>query len=388
MHNGLSRRGFLVTAASLAGVSRSHAFAQQSADVGGLIVHTTSPMNAEPQLQTLVQNWITPTDQFYIRSHAPNPVIDPESYRLTVEGLVERPLSVSLSELTNDYASVNHMATLTCAGNRRSEHSKVSPVKGVPWREGAIGNARWSGVPLSAILRKAGVKQEARHVWFDGLDEIERDGGTIAFGASIPIQKAMNDSAAMPGAMVVTQMNGQPLTPDHGFPVRTVVPGYIGARSVKWLGRIVVSARPSPNHYVATAYKLVERGDPIEWAERGPIYRYVLNSVICTPQAGANLKAGAVNVQGYALAHGEPGRFVRKVEVSSDGGRTWQTARLAAEKNPYCWQLWSARVKVTATTRELIVRATDTGDKSQPASVAWNKKGYLFNAWHRVPVSV
>lgn len=382
----VSRRQFLATSAAVP-LLNSVSYAGQSDEAGGLIVHTTAPMNAEPQLANLVKQYVTPTNQFYIRSHAPNPKIDPASFRLKVEGLVERELSISLSELANDYSNVSTLATLTCAGNRRYEHSKVSPVKGVPWREGAIGNAEWTGVPLAAILKKAGVKQEAKHVWFEGLDEIEKGGGIIPFGASIPIVKAMDVSERVPGAMVVTGMNKQPLTPDHGFPVRTVVPGYIGARSVKWLGKIVVSDRPSPNHYLATAYKVVERADAIEWAEKAPIYRYVVNSVICTPAIGGNVKPGSLTVRGYALPFGDAGRSVKKVEVSANGGQTWVQAKLS-QTGDYCWRLWEASVSVEAATKGLVVRATDSAGKMQPQRVDWNKKGYLFNAWHKVPVRI
>ncbi|MFK7817348.1 MAG: molybdopterin-dependent oxidoreductase [Planctomycetaceae bacterium] len=388
----MNRRDFLAASAALSTASPlllagANAQPLQNQRASDLIVHTTSPMNAEPQLANLVKGFMTPTDQFYIRSHAPNPKIDPVSFRLKVEGLVERELSISLSELANDYTNVGVTATLTCAGNRRYEHSKVSPIKGVPWREGAIGNAQWGGVPLAAILKKAGVKQEAKHVWFEGLDEIEKGGGIIPFGGSIPILKAMDSSEKMPGALVVTEMNNQPLTPDHGYPVRTVVPGYIGARSVKWLGKIVVSDRPSPNHYVATAYKVVERADAIEWAEKAPIYRYILNSAICTPAIGEQVKAGELTVRGYSLPFGDAGRTVAKIEVSADAGKSWVQAKLGTT-GAYCWRLWEASVPIAATTKGLVVRATDSAGKTQPQFVDWNKKGYLFNAWHKVPVKV
>ncbi len=383
----LNRRHFLAGTIAAPLLRAVPVFGQDNA-ASGLIVHTTTPMNAEPQLAALVRTHITPTDQFYIRSHAPNPNIDPASFRLKVEGLVERPLSLSLSELANDFSNVGVTATLTCAGNRRYEHSKVSPIKGVPWREGAIGNATWGGVPLAAILKKAGVRQEARHVWFEGLDEIEKDGGIIPFGGSIPIQKALNPPDSMPGALVATHMNEQPLTPDHGFPVRTVVPGYIGARSVKWLGKIIVSDQPSTNHYVATAYKLVERADALEWAEKAPIYRYLVNSAICVPPAGSVVKPGRLTVRGYALPTGESGRTVARVQVSADGGKTWTPARLLGTSSPYCWQLWEADVDVTPGTTGLLARAIDSAGKRQPRRVDWNKKGYLFNAWHQVPISV
>ena len=384
----MNRRDFLAATTTVPLLGSLPLFGQSNAAsrASNMLVHTTTPMNAEPHLANLVKSNITPVSEFYIRSHAPNPKIDPASFRLKVEGLVERELSISLSELANDYSPVSVTATLTCAGNRRYEHSKVTPVKGVPWREGAIGNAVWSGVPLAAILKKAGVKQEAKHVWFEGLDEIEKGGGIIPFGASIPIPKAMDESEKMPGALVVTGMNNKPLTPDHGFPVRTVVPGYIGARSVKWLGKIVVSDKPSTNHYVATAYKIVERADAMEWAEKAPIYRFVLNSAICAPAAGDKVEPGKLTVRGYALPNGESGRTVKSVEVSADNGRSWSQARLG-NTAAYCWCLWEADVAVTAQTTGLLVRATDSAGKIQPQHVDWNKKGYLFNAWHKVPVS-
>ena len=303
-----------------------------------------------------------------------------------MEGLIDNPLCLSLADLKG-FDTTSNVATLTCAGNRRYEHSKTKLIDGVQWQEGAIGNARWEGVRLSAILKAAGIRLGVKHVWFEGLDEVDRQGKTIPFGGSIPLEKALGDSKTMPGAIVCTGMNGRPLPPDHGFPLRMVVPGYIGARSVKWLGRIDVSNRPSPNHYLANAYKIVTEGDKLETAEAGPIYAYPLNSVICTPKPGANVKTAKVHVTGYALAQGRPGRTVKTVELSTDG-RRWHRARLTSPVREYCWTLWSAELPVTATTKELIVRCTDSAGNTQPRKVAWNKKGYLYNAWHLVPVAV
>lgn len=350
------------------------------------IVHTQSPLNSEPQLGALAKSWITPVESFYVRSHAPNPKIDPAAFRLEVEGLVDKPLSLSLAELSGSFAETSVIATMTCAGNRRSEHSLVKPVGGVPWQAGAIGNARWGGVRLSEVLKKAGLKEGAKHVWFEGLDEISKGGGIIPFGASIPVSKAMTDTEAMPGALLTTKMNGQPLNADHGAPLRGVVPGYIGARSVKWLGKIVVSDRPSPNHYVATAYKLVQEGTPLEWDEGGPIYRFPLNSVICQPAADSKVSTGKLAVAGYAYPSGRPGTTVAKVEVSSDEGRTWTTAKITSPIRERCWVLWKADVKVSSSASELIVRATDSRGDTQPENAEWNMKGYMFNGWYHVPV--
>jgi sulfite oxidase len=384
----LDRRRFLVAAAAgAASLPLLSGFGSSvlAAGTEGLVVHGTAPMNAEGDLAKLVESWMTPVENFYIRSHAPVPKIDNDAFRLLVEGLVERPLSLSLKELAG-FDQHSAVSTMTCAGNRRSEHSLIKPVKGVPWREGAIGNAKWTGVLLSDVLKKAGLKEGARHVWFEGLDEIERSSGVIPFGASIPIEKAMADTGSMPGALLTTKMNDAPLNGDHGAPLRTVVPGYIGARSVKWLGKIVVSDRPSPNHYVATAYKLVENGTPVEWAEQGPIYRMPLNSVICTPKSGTNVKLGEVRVAGYALPPGRPGATVSSVEVSADGGRNWMRAKVTSPVREYCWVLWSATIRVSAKTEVLLVRATNSRGETQPRKPVWNMKGYLFNGWHQVGV--
>jgi sulfite oxidase len=396
-HN-MNRRLFLQATAGTALLASDNLFlgsstmaeenARQADAASKLIVHTRIPRNAEPPLDALVESWMTSVERFYIRSHAPIPEIDRESFRLQVVGQVERRLDLSLDDLKSGFTNVSAIATMTCAGNRRSEHGAVKPVKGVQWREGAIGNARWGGVRLSEVLKKAGLRDSAKHVWFEGLDQIERSGGTIPFGGSIPIEKALADSKEMPGALLTTHMNEKPLTPDHGSPLRLVVPGYIGARSVKWLGRIVVSDRPSPNHYVATAYKLVEEGTKLEWAEGGPLYRYPLNSVICTPTTGGKLQAGKAVVAGYALPPGQAETTIARVDVSTNGGQTWTRAKLTSAARQFCWQLWKAEVPVTPQTTDLLVKATDSRGHTQPATVNWNLKGYMFNAPHRVKVDV
>ena len=385
-----SRREFVASVASGAACLTGARFlnaAEEASVTGNLIVYGTSPMNAEPPLSKLVRSWMTPVENFYIRSHAPVPKIDSQSFRLIVDGLVERPLSLSLAQLNDEFDQHSTVATLTCAGNRRSEHSLIKPVKGVPWQEGAIGNARWGGVLLSDVLKKAGITADAKHVWFEGLDEVPHGDGIIPFGGSIPLEKVFADTAGMPGALLTTKMNDAPLTGDHGAPLRTVVPGYIGARSVKWLGRIVVSDRPSPNHYVATAYKLVEDGTPLEWSEQAPIYRMPFNSVICDPTAQARLKTGAVTVSGYALPPGRPGATIAQVEVSPDGGGSWLPAKIVSPVRENCWVLWSVDVPVKSGTGQFVVRATDSQGRRQPETVDWNQKGYLFNAWHKVPVN-
>jgi len=395
LHRDFDRREFLQFSGHAVGVlavcGGSVALADSPdgrSEKSNLIVHQEVPHNAEPALQNLVKSWLTPTDQFYVRSHAPVPKIDPDSFRLAVEGLVDKPIKVSLHQLQKQFAKQTVVATMTCAGNRRSEHSLIHPVKGVPWGAGAIGNAEWGGVLLSDLLKKAGVKDAARHVCFEGVDEIERESGVIPFGGSIPLKTAIGDSKQMPGALVCYEMNGKELTPDHGFPMRTVVPGYIGARSVKWLGKIIVSDQPSTNHYVANAYKVVTEGTNEEWRDAQPIYEFPMNSVTCTPVTSDKLQPGELTIRGYALAPGNSNRTIAKVEVSSDGGKNWKKAEFTKPAQPFCWRIWTVKMKLPIGKHELIVRAMDSAGDLQAEKTEWNLKGYLFNAWHRTQIEV
>lgn len=391
-----SRRRFLLSSSALAGtlIFQRHAFGQDQAGRTGkvkkdLIVHPGEPLNAEPELADLVASRITPLEHFYVRTHGPIPKLDAAQVRLTVDGLVHQKLELGVDELQGKHKERSAEATLTCAGNRRAEMSEIKPISGVQWREGAIGNAQWGGVALADLLKQAELREGAKHVWFEGLDAIpQKDGSTTPFGASIPLEKALASPNGQM-ALIAFQMNGQPLLPEHGFPMRTVVPGFIGARSVKWLTKITVSDRPSPNHYVADAYKLIQT--EAEAKTKQPVYEFVINSIICTVEDGAKLKAGKQTLAGYALPTGAPGCTIESVELSTDGGKSWQEAKLEGGKSaakPYTWQLWSADVDLPPGKHQLVVRATDTKGNRQPEKGPWNLKGYLFNGWQRVDVTV
>lgn len=348
------------------------------------IVHSEVPHNAEPALPGLIESWITPVEKFFIRTHGPNPTIDAKAHRITVGGLVEKELSFSVDELLAEFPAAETTCTLTCAGNRRYEHSKKKPVGGVQWHEGAIGNATWSGVKLIDVLKVAGVKPEAKHVWFDGVDRHEAHGHETVFGGSIPIEKALAETAEH-ACLLATKMNGKPLAIDHGAPIRGIVPGYIGARSVKWLGKITLADRPSPNHYVAEAYKLITQDEPLAWAEAGILYKIPLNAAICVPAADAELPPDrTVKVAGYALPPGDAGVTIAEVQVSGNGGETWTKAQLGEPKKEFCWTLWTAEVEVSAENPTLVVRAMDSAGGRQPFLSPWNAKGYMYNAWHRM----
>ena len=344
------------------------------------------PLNAEPALAELMKATTTPVEAFYIRSHGAVPKIEANQLKLRVEGIVEKPGEWSLAQLKDRFAKQSAEATLTCAGNRRKEISEIKPVGGVQWDAGAIGHARWSGVKLADVLAAAGIKDGAKHVWFEGLDPIkEKDGSFAPFGGSIPLEKALAKDRP---ALLADSMNDQPLTAEHGFPLRTIVPGYIGARSVKWLTKIVVSDRPSPNHFLTEAYKLIQTESQEELAKAEPIYAMPVNAAICSPAEGAMLKSGRVRIAGYALPRGEPGCTVAKVELSKDGGRTWSECKLQGDSRAYSWQLWTTEVELPAGKHELIVCATDSKGHMTPEKPQWNFKGYMCNSWHRVAVEV
>ncbi len=345
-----------------------------------LVVWTTEPLNAETPLELLCRSEITPTDLFYVRNHGPVPEVDPLSWRLTVEGLVREPLTLSLDELGR-FERATVTATLSCAGNRRSELAAVSAIpRQVPWGPGAVGNAVWSGVRLRDVLIAAGVDEDARHVAFAGLDQAEEEGELLQFGGSIPLEKALS-----PDVLLADEMNGEPLPPVHGYPLRVVVPGYIGARSVKWLSTMTVQSDPSANYFQARTYRLFPSRVRTETSTREhgfPLGELPINSAICRPLDGEAMSGTKLIARGYAITGG---REIERVEVSLDRGRTFLAAELL-DGDGSGWRLWQADLEVAPGPGELVVRAWDSAASTQPEDPAsiWNLKGYLNNAWHRV----
>jgi sulfite oxidase len=351
------------------------------------MVHTEQPLNGGVPLPLLREQMITPTDRFFVRNHGTIPDVDPASYRLTVEGQVHHWLSLSLAQLQHQFERVALEATLQCAGNRRTELFAVAPIPGeLPWGPEAIGNAQWAGARLSDVLAAAGVDPSAQHVAFTGLDEVQRHSATFGFGSSIAMAKALHGEV-----LLAYEMNGAPLTPTHGFPVRVVAPGYIGARSVKWLGTITLQEHPSTNYFQARAYRLFapgDRPDNVHWERGLMLSEQSVNAVICTPQSHTVLPAGPVHVEGYAMAGG--GRHIARVDLSRDGGVTWMQAELEGKLQPWTWQLWRAQLNIPPGEHQLVVRAIDSAANTQPTNPrdVWNFKGYMNNAWHRVDVRV
>jgi sulfite oxidase len=219
---------------------------------------------------------------------------------------------------------------------------------------------------LRDVLREVGVRPGARHVAFTGLDNV----GGERFAGSIPLGKALSGEV-----LLADEMNGRPLSPEHGFPLRAVVPGYIGARSVKWLTALTVQRGPSASSFQTT-----------EYAVRGtPLGELPINSAVCRPPSGA-VVGTAVRVEGYA--HGAGGRPIQRVEVSADGGATWTAATLDGAAEPWSWRLWHSDMRLAPGAHEIAVRARDDAGATQPNGVetAGNPRGYLNNGWHRVRV--
>ena len=352
-----------------------------------LIVHSAHPFNAEPPPARLCASFLTPCGDFYVRSHGTIPDIDPAAFRLRVDGLVRAPLELSLAELRRRFPERAVTAVMQCAGNRRADLLPVRPVTGDPWQVGAIGNAAWAGVALADVLRAAGANEgPGLHVAFAAADEVQMEGPSFTYGASIPISKAL-----APEVLLVWAMNGEPLSPEHGFPLRVVVPGFAGVRSPKWLVGITVQDRPSANHMQQRDYKLFPpdvTGETAAWATGVTIYGMPLTSAICEPARNAALPAGPVTVRGYAIA---TAREIVRVDVSADGGRSWRQAALEPHPEaPWSWTLWQAGLDLPQGEHELVVRAWDSAGQTQPSLLddVWNFKGYLAAAWHRVRVRV
>lgn len=353
-----------------------------------MVIKQEIPFNAGPPAKLLSQSYITPTDLFFVRSHGDIPAVDANNYRLTINGKVSKPLSFSLNELKNSFKRVEVSATLQCAGNRREELIAAKPIPNeLPWGVEAISHAAWAGVRLGDVLAVVGAEDDAAlhlHVDFGGLDETERLNKRFKFGGSIPLSKALNAEV-----ILAYEMNGETLPPMHGFPLRTIVPGYIGARSVKWLERITVQDEPSQNYFQRHAYRLFapEVGaETVIWDEGIMLGEINVTSVICSHCENEKVASGVTTVEGYSMAGG--GRTVARVDVSCDGGENWVQAELAHDTSPWAWTLWKAQFNLQPGKYQLVVRAIDTAINTQPEKISqvWNFKGYMNNAWHRLNI--
>ncbi|MBV8051295.1 MAG: sulfite oxidase [Acidobacteriaceae bacterium] len=326
-------------------------------------------------------SWITPVPHFFVRNHMHEPAaIDLKHWRMTISGEVENPLTLSWKDLERMPAQTV-TNTLECAGNGRAFHQPHVP--GVQWQKGAVGNAQFAGPRLRDVLQRAGVKPTGKHVMFHGLDEVP--GKVPPFIRSIPIEKALDGNT-----LVATKMNGRALSKHHGFPARAMVPGWIGAASCKWLGEIKVLDKEFDGNFMKPGYRIpnhpLKPGEPLNIDDSHVLTSLNVKSVISSPADQTTIKFKAQQVRGAAWA-GEA--EIVRVEVSTDGGTSWEDAQLGREQAKYAWRLWSYLWNVPKSGEYTIMsRATDSQGRVQPASVDWNPSGYFYNAIDQVKVNV
>ena len=345
----------------------------------GMIVRSARFFDLETPVEFL-NSWLTPVPHFFVRNHMHEPSeISADTWRLTLGGEVEKPLTFTLKDMQKleTHSVVN---TLECAGNGRSLHRPQVP--GIQWGKGAVSTARFTGPRLRDVLQHAGVKASGKHVMFRGLDEVP--GNVPPFIRSIPIEKALDSDT-----LIATHMNGAPLTKHHGFPARALVPGWIGAASCKWLAEIKVLDSEFVGNFMSPGYRLpnqpISPGDSVKPEDTHAVTALRVKSVMSGPLDGSSMNAGKVTVHGVAWA-GEAD--IVKVEISTDGGSTWNAAMLGNEKSHYAWRLWSYPWNAKPGDYAIQSRATDTQGRVQPGEAVWNPSGYLYNAIDEVKIHV
>ncbi len=332
-------------------------------------VIASSPPVYESPLE-LVKGLITPTRLFFQRNHGATPRLDAKDWRLRIEGnAVERPLVLTYEDiLALPSRSANRW--LECAGNGRGFFAlfQGKPASGGQWKLGAIGVAEWTGVPLAAILDMAGVKVDAVDVLLEG-----GDGPKV--NRPIPIDKAQD-----PNTLLAYAMNGESLPPDHGFPLRAIVPGWIGVSNIKWLVRIEVSNQKVQTPFNTASYIL----DGPDYPSKPAVTLQTLKSAVALPWDGT-IPRGRQTIRGFAWSpHGK----IAKVEYSLDGGKTWGQARLEEPNTQYVWVRWAFPWDASPGKYGIMTRATDEKGNTQPDSVPWNAQGYLYNAVVPYPITV
>eukprot|EP00602_Paraphysomonas_sp_CaronLab_P006325 CAMPEP_0185026066 /NCGR_PEP_ID=MMETSP1103-20130426/9776_1 /TAXON_ID=36769 /ORGANISM="Paraphysomonas bandaiensis, Strain Caron Lab Isolate" /LENGTH=516 /DNA_ID=CAMNT_0027559511 /DNA_START=230 /DNA_END=1780 /DNA_ORIENTATION=- len=372
------------------------------------------PINAEPPGPLLTHSWLTPNSIWFVRNHHPVPQVDEKDYKMEVviPGLGTRIFS--LEDLKTKFRKTEVVATLQCGGNRRGEMSALESTAGTPWATGAMGNARWEGVLLSDLLRYCGLRNERvrnRETLFDDLECSQTDYDKAGFGhvqftglddmnASIPTSKALSRAGDV---LLAYRMNGDPIPPEHGYPVRVVVPGHVGVRSVKHVKHIEVRDSEAEGTWQrGMAYKgfgpSKKSTSGIEVSKIPSLQEQPVQSTVTVPPALTAVHAGdVVTAMGYAYSGG--GRGIVRVDVSIDGGKTWTDATLTEgseqpKDRAWAWTFWECDIEIpkdaSTDTISIISKATDVSYNVQPDTVEgiWNLRGINNNAWHRVPLKV
>jgi DMSO/TMAO reductase YedYZ molybdopterin-dependent catalytic subunit len=349
-------------------------------DRSPLVVVKPAPYNAESAVERLREG-VTPAPAFYVRSNFPLPALDPDGHRIAVSGAVERPLDLGLADL-RALGTRTVVTTMECAGNNRT--ALVPLPTGEPWQTGAVSTGEWRGVPLRAVLERAGLRPDAVEVLVEGADRGRPKDGPpeeIPFARALPTDKALHEDT-----LLAFELNGAPLPPDHGAPVRLVVPAWYGMASVKWVARIEALAERFAGYYQNRRYIY----DLEDGAPPAPVREMLVKSLVVSPQEGETVARGRVRVLGRAWSGAAE---IVRVEVAVDGGETWQEARLVEEArlspSPYAWTAWEFDWEAAEPGRHVLrARATDATGQTQPANARWNKYGYGSNGVQPVVVDV
>jgi len=347
-----------------------------------MLVRSVRPEDLEMQLSGF-SDYITPIDHFFVRTHVYVPKVDLDSWRLKVEGEVTTPLMLTIEELKK-LPPADTVSVAECAGNGRGLYEP--PVPGLQWGTGAVGNGRWKGVRLADILKRAGIKQTAKDILFDGADVPL---GTMPdFQRSIPVKKALDTNT-----ILAYEMNGETLPVKHGFPLRVIAPGWASDSWVKWLTSIRVLDRESDGFWMKASYrhpgKPVAPGTAVPFEKMQPVTSLHVKSVIAAPLDGTQVLAGKpFMIQGVAWS-GDAGP-VTSVEVSVDGGRSWKPAVSRPEqRTQFGWRQWSFNWTPSQEAYyTILARAHDAAGNTQPLDEEWNPAGYSWNVVPRVGVDV
>jgi DMSO/TMAO reductase YedYZ molybdopterin-dependent catalytic subunit len=381
-------------AALLGGPARQAVAVAQAADEGPIVkplpedLFTVFGSNAETRWESMRgQGYHTPIDRFFVRDHTRTPRVDPGTWRLRLYGTglhgsptADRPVEFTYEDLLGLPAET-HSAFIECAGNGRSFYTtqQGQTVSGTAWKLGAVGVARWRGVRLATVLERAGLTRKAVDVLPIGLDPDFVDQG-VNHG---PVRRPLPIAKALKDVLLAYEMNGETLPLDHGFPVRVVVPNWVGIASIKWLGAIEVSDGPLFSPWNTRYYRLFGPEYPADGSP--PLTRQVTKSAFELPW-GAELTPGRRSLSGRSWSGN--GR-IQHVDVSVDGGATWRRADLRGPHLGRGWQPWEFSWRPTRSgPYALLARATDETGAAQPAQATFNTLGYLFGAVVRHPVTV
>ena len=362
-----------------------HSAASVIAGKEGLTVLSVSPVCAETPAH-LLDDPVTPTSRHFVRNNGSVPeMVDPDNWTLEIHGLVERPTTFRIGELRNRFEVVTRQLVLECAGNGRTFFNPQ--VSGCQWSLGAVACSEWTGVRLADILQFCGVRRDAVYTVHEGADtRLSGERGRMTISRGIPVVKAMD-----PGNLVAFAMNGGPLPPLHGAPLRLLVPGWPGSCSQKWLTGIgLIDREHDGPGMTGHSYRIPDH-PVLPGAEVPPesmeiIHAMPVKSLITSIAGGSEIDERVIDVAGHAWA-GE--RTISEVGVSVDRGATWVASEVQPPRNAHAWQRWNATVAFPSKGHhEIWARATDDMGEGQPFAISWNPRGYLNNSVHRVPVRV